>query len=95
MGNPKIAPSQRVTDIFLSESFQPFFIKKNPAINSINQHIGINSIGGIIVTANDITKADKPKPEKPLIIPAKKQIKIKRARSELFKANVSNIIKCD
>jgi hypothetical protein len=93
MGNPKIAPSQRVTDIFLSESFQPFFIKKNPAINSINQHIGINSIGGIIVTANDITKADNPKPENPLITPAKKQIKIKRDRSELFKANVSNIIK--
>jgi hypothetical protein len=79
----------------LSESFQPFLIKTNPATNSIHQHTGINSIGGIIVTANDITKADKPKPEKPLIIPAKKQIKIKRARSELFKANVSNITICD
>jgi hypothetical protein len=49
----------------------------------------------MIESAKDITKADNPKPVKPLISPAKKQIKIKRARSELFKANVSNIIKCD
>jgi hypothetical protein len=79
----------------LSDSFQPFLIIKTPAKNSIHQHIGINSKGGMIESAKDITKADNPKPVKPLISPAKKQIKIKRARSELFKANVSNIIKCD
>ena len=49
-------------------------------------------MGGIIVSAKDITKADKPKPENPLISPAKKQIKIKINRSELFKANIPNII---
>ena len=92
MGNPKIAPSQRITDIFLSESFQPFLIIKTLATNSIHQQTGINSIGGIIVSANDITKADKPKPENPLISPAKKQIEIKINRSEISKANVANII---
>ena len=51
----------------------------------------MSSIGGIIVSAKDITKADKPKPENPLISPAKKQIKIKTIKSELSKANVPNI----
>ena len=95
IGNPKIAPSQRIMDIFLSESFQPFLIIKTLAKNSIHQHTGINSIGGIIVSAKDITKADKPKPENPLISPAKKQIKIKTIKSELSKANVPNITVSD
>ena len=82
-------------DIFLSESFQPFLIIKTLAKNSIHQHTGINSIGGIIVSAKDITKADKPKPENPLISPAKKQIKIKITKSELSKANVPNITVSD
>jgi hypothetical protein len=82
-------------DIFLSESFQPFLIIKTLAKNSIHQHTGINSIGGIIVSAKDITKADNPKPENPLISPAKKQIKIKTIKSELSKANVPNITVSD
>jgi hypothetical protein len=95
IGNPKIAPSQMVIEVFLSESFQPFLIIKTPAKNSIHQHIGISSKGGMIESAKDITKADNPKPVKPLISPAKKQIEIKNSISELFKANVPNIIVYD
>ena len=49
----------------------------------------------MIESAKDITKADNPKPVKPLISPAKKQIEIKNSISELFKANVPNIIVYD
>ena len=95
IGNPKIAPSQRIMDIFLSESFQPFLIIKTLAKNSIHQQIGMSSMGGMIATDKDITKADKPKPENPLISPAKKQIKIKTVKSKLSKANVPNITMSD
>ena len=95
MGNPNIAPSQRIMDIVLSESFQPFLIIKTLAKNSIHQQIGMSSMGGMIVTDKDITKADKPKPENPLISPAKKQIKIKNIKSKLSKANVPNITMSD
>ena len=77
IGNPLIAPSHKINEVPLSDSFQPFLIIKSPATNSIHQQIGMSSMGGMIVTAKDITKADKPKPEKPLISPAKKQIRIK------------------
>ena len=54
-----------------------------------------HSMGGMIVTDKDITKADKPKPEKPLISPAKKQIRINSNKSVLFNANMSAIIEGD
>jgi hypothetical protein len=95
IGNPLIAPSHKIIEVPLSDSFQPFLIIKSPATNSIHQQIGMSSMGGMIVTAKDITKADKPKPEKPLISPAKKQIRIKNNRSVLFNANMSTIVKGD
>tara|TARA_A100001234_G_scaffold14830_1_gene11807 strand:+ start:2588 stop:2761 length:174 start_codon:yes stop_codon:yes gene_type:complete len=52
-------------------------------------------MGGMIVTDKDITKADKPKPEKPLISPAKKQMRINSNKSVLFNANMSVIIEGD
>ena len=52
-------------------------------------------MGGMIVTDKDITKADKPKPEKPLISPAKKQMRINSNKSVLSNANMSTIIEGD
>ena len=95
IGNPQIAPSHKTIEVPLSDSFQPFLIIKTPAINSIHQQIGMSSMGGMIVTDKDITKADKPKPEKPLISPAKKQMRINSNKSVLFNANMSAIIEGD
>ena len=61
----------------------------NPLTAKLIQEIGYDAVyvsGGVM--AKDITKADKPKPEKPLISPAKKQIRIKNNRSVLFNANM-------
>ena len=80
MNNPTMEPNVNFNARLTSPCLSPLRNINTLADNSRKKQTTINSKGAMILAKDAITKADNAKPEKPRTTPAKKTIKLIKAK---------------